>query len=49
MFRGQAEAWADAIQGLQSDVASGADGLVCAATVEAAYRAADALGEAVIT
>ena len=48
MFRGQAEAWADAIAGLPSDVATGADGLVCVAAVEAAYRAADALGEAVI-
>jgi predicted dehydrogenase len=48
MFGGQVEAWADAITGLPSDVATGADGLVCVASVEAAYRAADAPGEAVI-
>jgi predicted dehydrogenase len=42
MFRGQIEAWADAIEGRPSTVATGEDGLVCIAAVEAAYRAAEA-------
>ena len=42
MFRGQIEAWADAIEGRPSSVATGEDGLVCIAAVEAAYRAAEA-------
>ena len=40
MFRGQIEAWADAIDGRPSPIAQGEDGLVCVAAVEAAYRAA---------
>jgi predicted dehydrogenase len=40
MFRGQLEAWADAIEGRPSAVARGEDGLICVAAVEAAYRAA---------
>jgi predicted dehydrogenase len=40
MFRGQLEAFADAIEGRESRVALGADGLVGMAAVEAAYRAA---------
>ena len=36
MFRGQIEAWADAIEGRSSSIATGADGLVCIAAVEAA-------------
>jgi predicted dehydrogenase len=48
MFRGQLEAWADAIDGLPANVATGADGLVCIAAVEAAYRAASVPSEAVI-
>jgi len=42
MFRGQMEAWADAIAGRASDLAIGEDGLICIAAVEAAYRAAEA-------
>ena len=41
MFRGQVEAWADAIDGRPSRLATGHDGLVCVAAVEAAYRAAE--------
>ena len=41
MFRGQMEAWGDAIEGRASSIATGADGLVCIAAVEAAYRAAE--------
>lgn len=40
MFRGQIEAWADAIEGRTSQIATGFDGLICIAAVEAAYRAA---------
>ena len=42
MFTGQMEAWGDAIEGLESPIASGEDGLICIAAVEAAYRAAEA-------
>ena len=42
MFRDQVAAWADAIDGRASDLATGEDGLVCIAAVEAAYQAADA-------
>jgi predicted dehydrogenase len=40
MFGGQIEAWADAIEGRPSSIATGLDGLICMAAVEAAYRAA---------
>jgi predicted dehydrogenase len=42
MFRGQMDAFADAIEGRESRIALGADGLVAMAAVEAAYRAAAA-------
>jgi len=42
MFRGQVDAWADAIEGQVSAIATGEDGLACIAAVEAAYRAAEA-------
>jgi predicted dehydrogenase len=42
MFRGQLEAFADAIEGRESRIALGADGLVGVVAVEAAYRAAEA-------
>jgi phthalate 4,5-cis-dihydrodiol dehydrogenase len=45
MFRAQLEAFADAIEGRESRLALGADGLVGVAAVEAAYRAADAPAE----
>jgi predicted dehydrogenase len=48
MFRGQAEAWADAIEGRESRIAGGDDGLVCIAAVEAAYRAAGTRAEALV-
>jgi predicted dehydrogenase len=40
MFRGQADAWADAIEGRPSGIATGEDGFVCVSAVEAAYAAA---------
>jgi predicted dehydrogenase len=49
MFQGQAAAWAAAIEGQASDVASGHDGLVCIAAVEAAYRAAESGAEVPLT
>lgn len=40
MFRGQVDAWADAIEGRPTVLATGVDGLVCVDAVDAAYRAA---------
>jgi predicted dehydrogenase len=40
MFRGQADAWAEAIEGRPSGIATGEDGFVCVSAVEAAYAAA---------
>ena len=45
MFRGQTDAWADAIEGRPSGVATGEDGLVCVLAVEAAYASAEARSE----
>jgi len=44
MFGGQAEAWADAIEGRAGDLATGEDGLVCIAAVDAAYAEIIAAG-----
>jgi predicted dehydrogenase len=48
MFRGQAEAWADSIEGRESRIAGGGDGLICIAAVEAAYRATGTRAEALV-
>jgi len=45
MFLAQAEAWADVIDGRESRIARGADGAVCVATVEAAYRSVETRAE----
>jgi predicted dehydrogenase len=42
MFAAQAESWADLIEGRPAAIATGEDGTVALAVVEAAYRSADA-------
>ena len=41
MFRGQIDAWAQSIDGAESAIASGEDGLIGIAAVEAAHRCAE--------
>jgi hypothetical protein len=45
MFLAQADAWANVIDGRKSRIARGADGAVCVAAVEAAYRSVETRAE----